>query len=551
MGVTITTAVPPDGFMQTEIARPDGNPWNEAVGLTFDDQSRMFVWERGGRVWIIDEQSPVSSPFLDISHEVGSWGDHGMLGFALDPNYGLNGYVYLLYIVDRHYWQHCTEPVDGGPSVCDAGYDPNTDAYSEATFGRITRYTAILAPGALDYHAAIAVDPASRKVLLGEAPSTGAPTTRESHGVGTLMFGQDNTLLASFGDGSRSCAAGVGCIPDIGADPFTYSAQALADGILSAKEDVGAYRSQLIDSHAGKILRLDPATGDGVPSNPFFDASAPRVPRSRVWALGLRNPFRMTIRPNSGSDVAEDGNPGVIYVGDVGWKDWEELNVVTGPAQNFGWPVFEGMTLQPKYGVEQVPNRDAPNSLFGTGGCAQEFFYFTDLIQQDTLAPDLLLNPCDGVSTLPPDILTFVHQRPIVDWYQKGDNARWSTYNGTMAEHPQIGEPNAEGTKTVPGQPFAGNTSTGGTWYTGSAFPSQYHNTYFHGDYGAGWIRSFVFDANNELLEVQDFDDDAGGVVAIVMDPKTEALYYIAWTALVRKIEYDALSASGSELVKR
>ena len=65
------------------------------------------------------------------------------------------------------------------------------------------------------------------------------------------------------------------------------------------------------------------------------------------------------------------------------------------------------------------------------------------------------------------------------------------------------------------------------------------------------WIRSFVFDANNELLEVQNFDDDAGGVVAIVMDPKTDALYYIAWTALVRKIEYDALSAAGSELVKR
>jgi hypothetical protein len=259
----------------------------------------------------------------------------------------------------------------------------------------------------------------------------------------------------------------------------------------------------------------------------------------------------MTIRPESGSDIAEDGNPGVIYVGDVGWKDWEELNVVTGPAQNFGWPVFEGMTLQPKYRVEQVPNRDAPNPLFGTGGCRQAFFYFTDLMQQDTLAPDQLLNPCDGVSTLPPDIPTFVHQRPIVDWSQKRDDARWSTYNGTMAEHPQIGEPNAEGTKTVPGQPFAGSTSTGGTWYTGSAFPSQYHNTYFHGDYGAVWIRSFVFDANNELLEVQNFDDDAGGVVAIAMDPKTDALYYIAWTALVRKIEYDALSASGSELVKR
>jgi hypothetical protein len=65
------------------------------------------------------------------------------------------------------------------------------------------------------------------------------------------------------------------------------------------------------------------------------------------------------------------------------------------------------------------------------------------------------------------------------------------------------------------------------------------------------WIRSFVLDANDEILEVQSFDDDAGGVVAIVMAPNADALYYIAWTAFVRKIEYDALAAAGSEAPKQ
>ena len=74
------------GFIETEILRPDGLAWNEAVGLTFSSSGRMFVWERGGRVWIIDEQNPVTMPLIDISDEVGAWSDHGMLGFALHPS---------------------------------------------------------------------------------------------------------------------------------------------------------------------------------------------------------------------------------------------------------------------------------------------------------------------------------------------------------------------------------------------------------------------------------------------------------------------------------
>ena len=94
--------------------------------------------------------------------------------------------------------------------------------------------------------------------------------------------------------------------------------QALADGILRPKEDVGAFRAQLVDSLNGKVLRIDPATGDGVPSNPYYDAGNPRSARSRVWALGLRNPFRMGLQPNTGSHFPPDGNPGVLYP----WACW-------------------------------------------------------------------------------------------------------------------------------------------------------------------------------------------------------------------------------------
>ena len=64
--------------------------------------------------------------------------------------------------------------------------------------------------------------------------------------------------------------------------------------------------------------------------------------------------------------------PGRLYIGDVGWNTWEELDVCDGPGQNFGWPAFEGLTEQSSYITANVANRDAPNPLFGAGGCTRQ-----------------------------------------------------------------------------------------------------------------------------------------------------------------------------------
>jgi hypothetical protein len=90
----------------------------------------MFVWERGGRVWIVENGVKLSTPLIDIHDEVGGWRDYGLLGFALDPNFTSNGYIYLLYVVDHYYLNNFGTP----------GYDPNQDEYFMATIGRITRY---------------------------------------------------------------------------------------------------------------------------------------------------------------------------------------------------------------------------------------------------------------------------------------------------------------------------------------------------------------------------------------------------------------------------
>ena len=91
----------------------------------------------------------------------------------------------------------------------------------------------------------------------------------------------------------------------------------------------------------GAILRLDPATGAGLAGNPFFASSDANA--RRVIAYGLRNPFRITSRPGTNE----------IWVGDVGWNNWEEINRIPNPsdavAENFGWPCYEGVGRQSGY----------------------------------------------------------------------------------------------------------------------------------------------------------------------------------------------------------
>jgi hypothetical protein len=122
-----------------------------------------------------------------------------------------------------------------------------------------------------------------------------------SHTVGMLAFGSDGALYVSTGDAS------------------SYG-----------RVDPRAARVQDLNSLSGKILRIDPITGQGLPTNPYFDPAAPASNRSKVYSYGLRNPFRFALGPQTSEP----------YIGDVGWNNWEEVN--TGAGANFGWPFYEG-----------------------------------------------------------------------------------------------------------------------------------------------------------------------------------------------------------------
>jgi PKD repeat protein/glucose/arabinose dehydrogenase len=485
--------------------------WNTPVGVVWDANGRAYVWEKRGMVWIVQNGVRLPNPLIDISDEVGHWRDHGLLGFALDPQFLENGRIYLMYLVDRHHLLHHGT----------ASYDPATNAYFEASIMRITRYTA----AGPSYTSVL---PASRFVLLGETPSTGVPNLHESHSTGSLVFGTDGTLLASVGDGASYSSV------DVGNAPETYFAQALADGIIRPEENVGAFRPQMVNSLNGKVLRLDPNTGNGVPSNPWFDPTAPRAPRSRVWALGLRNPFRMTIKPGSGSADPAAANPGTLFIGDVGWNGWEDLHVCTEPGQNFGWPLFEGMDAHAGYMAANTPNRDAPNPLFGTGGCTQQFFLFKDLLKQETpFHLNAHPNPCNSSVQIPNAIPKHFHSRPVVDWFH-GNRSRVGAFSGGTAITHDLDHPSSP----VPGPRFGGYCAIGGPWMAGQNMPPGYQNSTFHGDYAGGWIRRFMFDANDKPVSVHDFASGLGAIVWIGAGPDG-CVWYIRYnTNEVRRICY-------------
>jgi len=274
------------------------------------DGSKMFVAEQRGVVKVYENGTLQSTPFIDLSAQVNGTRDRGLLDIAVHPDFENNPYVYLLYTYD---------PPEVFNNTGLAGPDGNGN--------RAARLTRVTADPNTNYRTAI---PGSEVVLLGtnstwenfngfanstvnfNEPPAGIladgtnlrdflAADSESHTIGTVEFGPDGALYVTNGDGT------------------SYN-----------RVDPRTVRVQDIDNLSGKVLRIDPITGAGLADNPFYNGDA-NANRSKVYQYGLRNPFRMAVHPDTGQ----------VYVGDVGWTQWEEINAA-GPGANFGWPFFEG-----------------------------------------------------------------------------------------------------------------------------------------------------------------------------------------------------------------
>ena len=178
--------------------------------------------------------------------------------------------------------------------------------------------------GAVDSTSNISQPESGFNAQTGEYVDNYIKVDSRSHAGGSLAFGPDGALYVSIGDGTSFDAT----------DPRTVSVQN-------------------INSLSGKILRIDPLTGLGLPDNPFVEPGDDlSANHSKVYQLGLRNPFSM--------GFAQDGR---LFISNTGWFSWEEIESGHAGA-NFGWPYFEGGdngVLLPAPGYQNLPSDAARN----------------------------------------------------------------------------------------------------------------------------------------------------------------------------------------------
>lgn len=259
-----------------------------------DERGRRLIATQEGAILVYDAVGGtlLPTPFLDLRSDGGGPGldrvlydgnERGLLALAVDPDYASTGRFYVYYTRDG------TATEDGDIVV--------------------ERY--VRSAGNPDV-----ADTAGTQILVIDHSAS-------NHNGGDLVFGLDGMLYVSTGDGGGSC-------------------------------DSTGPNAQRPDRLLGKILRIDvhdvdpgatapdacgltPRNYEIPTGNPYKGVVDTPDPCDAVWALGMRNPFRMTL----------DRSTGDLFIGDVGQDSWEEFDYFpmtiaqTAPARNFGWKCRE------------------------------------------------------------------------------------------------------------------------------------------------------------------------------------------------------------------
>ncbi|HEY2604180.1 MAG TPA: PQQ-dependent sugar dehydrogenase [Thermoleophilaceae bacterium] len=296
-------SLPPD-FQEVTLASGFGAPGGgDPVDATWAPDGRMFVSDRAGVIWVHDPGDPATqnAVLLNISDHVnnGPGTDHGLLGIATDTDFATNGFLYLLYT-----------------------YDESSDLnYPDSTNRKVSVLTRVT------------VNP--NNTVVG---GTNSPTE-------TTILGTKVATVGSGADGSCGAPSNTNnCIPSEGLSHSIGTVRAAPDGTLFVGSGDG---SDFVDvdplalndfndeTYRGKIMHID-RNGNGLAGHPFCPGDNTLADVcTKIYAEGLRNPFRFTLRPGGG-----------LAIGDVGQNAFEEIDLASG-GENFGWPCFEGAVQDP------------------------------------------------------------------------------------------------------------------------------------------------------------------------------------------------------------
>ena len=278
-----SAALPP-GFVEERVASVFA-----PVALDFTPDGRLLVASKSGQLHVFDQNgTALASPALNIGPKVCS-GDteRGLLGVAVDPNFGQSGhnYVYVYYTFKKH-------------GVC----PDHKPANNNNPVNRVSRFAM----------SGNTVNENSEEVLIDNIPSPNG-----NHNAGDVKFGKDELLYVSVGDGGCDYAEPKTC---------------------QYENDAARDRHILL----GKVLRIT-RTGDIPSGNPFTGSNSRRCNETgrtmrgnncrETFAWGFRNPFRMAFDPDSTSTR--------FRINDVGGARWEEIDRARAGA-DYGWNLCEG-----------------------------------------------------------------------------------------------------------------------------------------------------------------------------------------------------------------
>jgi uncharacterized repeat protein (TIGR03806 family) len=267
------------------------------------EQQRLFVCEKGGLLKVIPDvtaPSPVATTFLNLpgilssrGESLNSSGECGLLGLAFHPDFATNRQFYVFYSVNS-----------GGLRQ------------------RVSRFRTIAGnPNS--------ADASSELILIDQADGA------NNHNGGDLHFGPDGYLYISVGD-------------EGGANDAYNNSQIITKNLFAGilRIDVDKKPDNVPPTpHAAIPLTAGAARFSIPKDNPFVHTSlggrwdgtflgnpvSQIAVRREFFAVGLRNPWRMSFDPLTGE----------LWCADVGQGAREEINLIENGG-NYGWAFREG-----------------------------------------------------------------------------------------------------------------------------------------------------------------------------------------------------------------
>ncbi|GAB2832477.1 PQQ-dependent sugar dehydrogenase [Streptomyces daliensis] len=403
-------------FQQVTLAK--GEPeTGEPMTLAVLPDSSVLHTSRDGTLRLTSQSGDTKvSGKLDVySHD-----EEGLQGVGVDPGFAKNRAIYLYYAPPLN------TPEGDAPETGTAEDFKPFDGVN-----RLSRFT-LNKDGTLDK--------ASEKKVLDVPANRGLCC----HVGGDIAFDAKGNLLLSTGDDSN---------------PFQSDGYTPIDERADRNPGFDAQRSSgNTNDLRGKILRIK-VKNDGTYTVPKGNLFAPGKKKTRpeIYAMGFRNPFRMTV----------DKPTGIVYVGDYG-PDAGAANPGRGPAGqvefarvtgpgNYGWPYCTG-------------DNDAYKEYdFATGTSGAAY---------DCKAPVNNSPRNTGLTKLP-------EAKPA-----------WIPYDG--ASVPEFGD--------------GSESPMGGPVYRYDAeldsdvkFPEEYDGDFFAGEFGRQWIKRIEQDQNGGVTSINDF----------------------------------------------